>query len=401
MKKQVYFIHPLINRIGELVCQFYMLKQLYNTDQYQLNVITNNPEQIGGVNKAVFDIVTRGVKLIYTEDPSILWKAYGSSRNEIIENDDGIIAYITTAELMTIYLNHVIDNPTRQFFKLNQVEEYKGMLLAQAYGVPDGAEIVTIHIRDGAYFDHNKAHSYRNANPDNYLQTIDYLIAKGYYVVRLGSNKSEPIRQFGRQFIDTAFHPACCDLVDPYFMSKSKFHIGTFSGGSDLAFIFNIPILYTNHLVIAACHSLVTSLLLFKKYYSRQLQRFLSYDEILFSPALEFCRNRHFDLAGIELLENSPDEILAATIEMLARLDGSYETTAEVQSRYEQLRRLQYKADVCRRNEISKAATFVPMYNLYNAPSIISHEYLKMNPEFVGHVWPEQVRFDWEPEFSF
>ena len=55
----------------------------------------------------------------------------------------------------------------------------------------------------------------------------------------------------------------------------------------------------------------------------------MTYQEIYNSGAHLFLESRQFEENGIELIENTPEEIAAAVLEMEARLNGRWETTEE------------------------------------------------------------------------
>jgi len=117
---------------------------------------------------------------------------------------------------------------------------------------------------------------------------------------------------------------------------------------------------------------------------------------------MDFCRTRHFEQADLELAENTPEEILAGAAEMLGRLEGTYRESPEQARCYRQIKEIEERADRQRRQrQEPRPATFVPLYALYRSPARISSEFLQLNPFFAGHPWPTQVRFDWDPEFSY
>jgi putative glycosyltransferase (TIGR04372 family) len=397
--KNVFFVHPLINRIGELTTQLFMLKYLFPPREYILNVITHDPARIDGVNKAAFDVATRGTNLIFSDDPSLLWRCYHNQTNGVFDTDNGINVLLSTLDLTGMFWEKYSPEKA-EFFFLNETEKQKGKLLEKAFGIPDGAEIVTIHIRDGAYFGHDH-NDYRNTVAETYYQTIDYLISKGYYIVKLGDTKSTQVKKFDKHFVDAAFHNAYCHLVEPYFSARSAFHIGTASGGSDLAHSFGVPCLMTNMLVIGHNAAYGNSLYTFKKYRSRPLNRFLTYEEILSSCLVDFCKANHFEAAQIELVDNSPDEIQSAAEEMIARLSGNYVTAKAAEDTYSHIKQIELKADRYRRQNRITSPTYVPLYSLSQSKDIISCEFMKMNPFFAGHIMPKQIKFDWEPEYAY
>ena len=392
------FMHTMIDRIGELTTQLFMIRNIYDELHYDLTIITQKPESVPALNKAVYDIAMRGVEVIHVDPRDPIWQHHGQTT----VHNDITCDFSNTLQLTIKFWNSPISRQPDYFFSLNSSEIHRGQVVQKAFGIPDNAKIVTLHVRDGAYFDYCSSDSYRNSNILNYYPAIKYLISNGYYIVRIGDKKMTPIHVFGPNFVDAPFHEAYSDIVEPYFIGRSIFHIGTPSGPSGLASTFGVPTLFTNHNIIGHNSSYYKDLLLFRKYFSHMLNRFLTYEEILASPALDFCRTRHFVEAGIELVENSAEEILAGAIEMIRRLEGSYPDTSEMRMKYRQIKRIEARCDYFRRQPRDPMpATYVPLYSLLHSQANISYEYLKMNPFFVGHIWPQQVKFDWEPEFSY
>jgi putative glycosyltransferase (TIGR04372 family) len=73
----------------------------------------------------------------------------------------------------------------------------------------------------------------------------------------------------------------------------------------------------------------LTGLIIIKKFYLKYENSYMTYSEIM---SLEFGGNdtdEIFSKLGLELIENTPEEIRAVTIEMDERLNGTWETTAE------------------------------------------------------------------------
>lgn len=66
-----------------------------------------------------------------------------------------------------------------------------------------------------------------------------------------------------------------------------------------------------------------------KKYRRMVDGSFISYRDVVEKGYDGFLRSLQYDEAGIELVENSPEEILGMVREMNARLDGAWVSTAE------------------------------------------------------------------------
>jgi len=193
------------------------------------------------------------------------------------------------------------------------------------------------------------------------------------------------------QLIDAPFHPDYCDFVEPYFAAVSKFFIGCTSGPDMLTMAFGTPALFVNAAMLATMWGNEKDLYVPKKVYSYQLERYLTYEEFLLSPALGFFDDRFFQQAGIEFKENSSEEILGAVREMNARLDGTYSPQQEIEQR---VRAIQAKAHYFRQHIDPKIWLAYPLYVMYLSNMQISAEYIKTNPDFLGHEWPYIAEWD-------
>ena len=125
-----------------------------------------------------------------------------------------------------------------------------------------------------------------------------------------------------------------------------------------------------------------------KKIYSHQLGKSLTYEENILSPAVNNVEDRHFQQAGIEVIENSSEEILVAVKEMNARLDGNYSSPQEIANFNQRVKTIQSKAHYYRKHTISEGWTSYPLYCPYLSSMQMSMEFVKMNPDFIGHEWP-------------
>ena len=107
-------------------------------------------------------------------------------------------------------------------------------------------KIVCVHVRDGFYRNDFKRKTYRNSNIENYKKAINFLINKGYLVIRLGDKNCKKTKFKNKHFIDYPFSKFKSEDMDLYLIKISKFYIATQSGIMDVAYMFNKPILTTN-----------------------------------------------------------------------------------------------------------------------------------------------------------
>jgi len=113
-------------------------------------------------------------------------------------------------------------------------------------GVPQGAPVVTLHVRDAGYNDHIAWDmSLRDARIADYREAIAWLAAAGLWVVRLG-DPSMPRAEPQEGLIDYPFSEIRSDAMDIYLAARCRFHIGTSSGMSYVPLLFGRPVLMTN-----------------------------------------------------------------------------------------------------------------------------------------------------------
>lgn len=95
----------------------------------------------------------------------------------------------------------------------------------------------------GAELDYYKTyHACRNADIDNYITAIKFILENGGYVIRMGSVVKKRISYFHPRLIDYPFSGYRSDFADVYLACHCKFFIGNGSGILDLSGISDVPI---------------------------------------------------------------------------------------------------------------------------------------------------------------
>jgi putative glycosyltransferase (TIGR04372 family) len=96
--------------------------------------------------------------------------------------------------------------------------------------------------------------------------------------------------------------------------------------------MFRKFIVYTNWTRLkglVSSSALALGLVIFKKFYLKNKNRYMSFSEILNLEFGGMDTNKIFSSLNLELIENTPEEIRAVTIEMDDRLNGTWKTTGE------------------------------------------------------------------------
>jgi len=207
-------------------------------------------------------------------------------------------------------------------------EEKQGQALLSKMGIKQGEPFVCLHVRDSAYLEQHlpgkdsSAHDFRDCHIKNYALVINYLISKGFYVLRMGKVVKDEIPVHHPKVIDYArqYHS---DFGDIYLSAKCKFFIGTDGGLITVPWLFNVPVAYTNTpYILYSVAWRKGDVYISKKLWDIKRQRYLSYREILAYGADKWWDTKLYRNADLEVVENTPDEILDLVKEMHERLEG-------------------------------------------------------------------------------
>jgi len=255
----------------------------------------------------------------------------------------------------------------------NEEDEENGKKLLRSMGIEPCIPFVCFNARDGAYLkkvypkDTWSYHDYRNCSLKNYIPAAEYLSRLGMAVLRMGYIVEEELKTDDPKIIDYATAHRR-DFGDIYLSAKCKFFIASEGGLSSVAWIFNVPIVYTNGAPpggIAGWRK--GDLFIPKRLWSVDKKRFLTFSEILSSGMDWFMSAKDYREACVELVENTPEEILAVVKEMCRRLDRSWVTSEddeELQSRYR--------------------ALFSSKNKCYGFPSRIGTDFLRQNSNLLN-----------------
>ena len=141
--------------------------------------------------------------------------------------------------------------------------------------------------------------------------------------VRVGAVVSQPLSTENPYIIDyaTKFRS---DFSDVYVMAHCKFYVGDTAGIFILANLFKRPIAMVNMAPLGLCPRSPQDIFILKHYWHKSKERLLTFREIIEMGADKWLRSEYFEKAGIQLIENTSEEILAIVREMNDRMDGKW-----------------------------------------------------------------------------
>jgi len=211
-------------------------------------------------------------------------------------------------------------------------------------GVPPESKFIGIISRDSSYLKNNlptknwSYHNYRDSNIKNYLLAADELTNREHIVIRMGAFVENELNTNNPKIIDYAYKGYRTDLLDIYISAKCHFFISGNCGLDSVPIIFRRPVVFVNYVPIELVRGWYqNSLIIFKKHWLIVEKRFMTFREIIESGAGKLYYAELFKEQGIELIENTPEEIRDVAMEMDERLNGTWETTEEDEELQRQL----------------------------------------------------------------
>ena len=212
-------------------------------------------------------------------------------------------------------------------------EEARGEAGLRAMGIPDGAPFVCLSVRDSAYLDATypgidwSYHNYRDCDIENFVLTAEELASRGYFVIRMGAKVRKALSSLQPRVIDYATNGMRSDFMDVYLGAKCQFCISSTGGFDGIPLIFGSPIVYVNQVALVSNYFFRSQVLsIVKHLYCVQEKRELALSEI-FSHGVGFRAD--YEAEGVRLIENTQEEIRDVVVEMVERLNGTWQPCEE------------------------------------------------------------------------
>ena len=172
-------------------------------------------------------------------------------------------------------------------------------------------KIVVLHIPETSGI-----HIYRNVkNPNNYIDSVKYLISHGFYVVRIGRMANPPFPDLGNNYIDISVAEDKPSGFDVYLLSIALFNILGSSGPNWIYYLFNKPSVLTNTFPLHHTGLLPSDIFLPKKIVIDGIE--ISLRKML---KLGFDSPHVSSKIDCSIIDNTSEDILSATIEMLRNI---------------------------------------------------------------------------------
>ena len=223
-------------------------------------------------------------------------------------------------------------------------EEQLGLEGLQSMGIPEGTPFICFHSRDSAYLEskitytHFRQHDHRDSSIHNHVPAAEEMARRGYFAIRIGAIVKKPIQTTNPMIIDYATKYRS-DFMDIFLCAKCYFYFGDQGGLCMIPAIFRKPVATVNVVPIQLAQTWgPDDLFILKKLWLREERRFLTFREI-FDRQIDFItKTERYEQLGIEVVENTPEEITATVVEMDERLKGTWQTTEEYEDLQQRFR---------------------------------------------------------------
>ncbi|MBU1040840.1 MAG: TIGR04372 family glycosyltransferase [Proteobacteria bacterium] len=207
--------------------------------------------------------------------------------------------------------------------------------LRETLKLPQGGWFVCVYARDGSYYGETpqSANWFRNADIATYLPAIDHILACGGHVVRVGSLADRHLEHQDPRVLDYAKLECRSPLLDVFLLSRCRFLLGTPSGLSHVCEAFGTPEFLVNTInvsMVPGAALYIPKLIRDARTgqllrYEQFLERFYAHGDI---GALYENGIAQRDELGVCYQDDSPEDIAAATRELLQRQAGTFREDA-------------------------------------------------------------------------
>jgi putative glycosyltransferase (TIGR04372 family) len=178
----------------------------------------------------------------------------------------------------------------------------------------------------------------RDAGPaENYVPAVRRLTENGFNVVLWGDDSQSLAELDGVYTLDRAELPR--DELNLFVFAECRLFVGQQSGAPVLANALGIPVLLTDALPHRYGTFRRDDLILFKRLRERESGRTLSLVEV-FRDHPDLAQGYNFEAKGVEIVPNTPEEILEAVEEAAALARGTLELSEEDERLVELVREL-------------------------------------------------------------
>jgi putative glycosyltransferase (TIGR04372 family) len=225
---------------------------------------------------------------------------------------------------------------------LREADQREGDETLAQLGLPAGAWFVCFHVREpGFWWKWNRVHAAtRDADILTYTPAMQAVVERGGWVIRMGDATMKKLPSMPG-VVDYAHSGVKSEKMDVFLSARCRFFVGVNSGLSLLPPTFGRPCVLTNFIPLSVPLPYAGDIIVPKLLRTRTEDRFLTFDE-LFETGLADAQFVKCMPQGVEVVDNRPDELREAVLEMLDEVEGGLTAgelpeVRELRSRYDRM----------------------------------------------------------------
>lgn len=223
-------------------------------------------------------------------------------------------------------------------FKMRKKDLFFAKKKVEKIGINKDNPLLLFFNRDSSYVKEymiNKndcENDYRNSSISSYILMAQLFNKLGYSSVRMGAKTEEKLSQEG--IFDVSLLERD-EKLEFYLFSHARFTVSDCTGLNIMPSLFRKPRVIVNNVPLlnfindGYFQCVLDSILLFKKHWCEEGKKNLSFSQIKEKNLLWAFDTQDYVQNNIELINNTPEEILDAALEMHQRLNGEWEETEE------------------------------------------------------------------------
>lgn len=332
------FLRTNIDRIGHLACDVdcYVKSRELGLIPKRHAILLAPANKVA--NKALLDLWGRHVRVI--NSPRLCRMLGPLSSHPLLQLN--IYEYTTAInETAPFYGIQKRWGDRPPLLSLGQDDIARGEKRLLELGLPPGAWFVCVHSREGGYSPHDEhVHSHRNSAIESYLMAMEAIADRGGWCIRIGDATMKKMPP-ARNAIDYAHSHLKADWMDLFLFARCRFFLGNSSGPFLAASAFGVPVALANQSPVSVVLPYGRKDIGIPKLaWSLKEQRFLTFAEILGTPVGDLRLTHEHEQAGIEMIDNTPEDIRDLALEQMDRVEGrlTYDSAEEaLQEKFREL----------------------------------------------------------------
>lgn len=380
------YVLPASGRFAHMALEPWALHNLFGDDFDSILVVISDKQRLP-YSAGMHQVASEVVQFVETDNELILMMGHYDSPP--YENGPLRMQMQSAPELLRGLWRHVRSGKPLKHLALPQALEERANEFLTGLGVTPGDPLVTVHMREASYLATQRYHGFRNMTPANYEPAIQHLLEQNTWVFRLGDEKSSRLPIDHPRFIDLPFMEGYEDFMDVVLLAKAQFAICCSSGPEGPTRAFGTPMLLVNGILEQQSFLNGDDVIQFKRYIDEATDRPIAYAELLDRGISGFSQANQFENNQMTLEENTASEILAAVLEMQARLDGTFEPDPAIDQRFRVLNaaflaRLETADTPTEGGGSHRGEPIDRSFGLALPWTTICHDYCRNNPWFLG-----------------